>query len=184
MQWFIMVEIYHIRYSRQLPAGDPVAGLAGGRPFSTGAAARLCPAAKSPGGHRRPQHPGVFSACRHPLRAVPAADSGIPLHPACAYGAAAGGHCCVCRPAGGCVQRLAQRGHLAAKRPPDPALAARLPSARHLRALPCSGPDGHAVAMGRGGAPHEPHPHLSGRGEVQGAQRKVQRTAFFAFLKL
>ena len=142
------------------------------------------PAAKSPGGHRRPQHPGVFSACRHPLRAVPAADSGIPLHPACAYGAAAGGHCCVCRPAGGCVQRLAQRGHLAAKRPPDPALAARLPSARHLRALPCSGPDGHAVAMGRGGAPHEPYPHLSGRGEVQGAQRKVQRTAFFTFLKL
>ena len=128
--------------------------------------------------------PAFFSACRHPLRAVPAADSGIPLHPACAYGAAAGGHCCVCRPAGGCVQRLAQRGHLAAKRPPDPALAARLPSARHLRALPCSGPDGHAVAMGRGGAPHEPHPHLSGRGEVQGAQRKVQRTAFFAFLKL
>ena len=63
-------------------------------------------------------------------------------------------------------------------------LAARLPSARHLRALPCSGPDGHAVAMGRGGAPHEPHPHLSGRGEVQGAQRKVQRIAFFAFLKL
>lgn len=173
-----------VRYSRQLPAGDPVAGLAGGRPLSTGAAARLCPAAKSPGGHRRPQHPGVFSACRHPLRAVPAADSGIPLHPACAYGAAAGGHCCVCRPAGGCVQRLAQRGHLAAKRPPDPALAARLPSARHLRALPCSGPDGHAVAMGRGGAPHEPHPHLSGRGEVQGAQRKVQRTAFFTFLKL
>ena len=102
--------------------------------------------------------PALFSACRHPLRAVPAADSGIPLHPACAYGAAAGGHCCVCRPAGGCVQRLAQRGHLAAKRPPDPALAARLPSARHLRALPCSGPDGHAVAMGRGGAPHEPHP--------------------------
>lgn len=49
-----------VRYSRQLPAGDPVAGLAGGRPFSTGAAARLCPAAKSPGGHRRPQHPGVF----------------------------------------------------------------------------------------------------------------------------
>ena len=173
-----------VRYSRQLPAGDPVAGLAGGRPLSTGAAARLFPAAKSPGGHRRPQHPGVFSACRHPLRAVPAADSGIPLHPACAYGAAAGGHCCVCRPAGGCVQRLAQRGHLAAKRPPDPALAARLPSARHLRALPCSGPDGHAVAMGRGGAPHEPHPHLSGRGEGQGAQRKVQRTAFFAFLKL
>ena len=144
----------------------------------------LYPAAKSPGGHRRPQHPGVFSACRHPLRAVPAADSGIPLHPARPHGAAAGGHCCVCRPVGGCVQRLAQRGHLAAKRPPDPALAARLPSARHLRALPCSGPDGHAVAVGRGGAPHEPHPHLSGRGEVQGAQRKVQRTAFFAFLKL
>ena len=85
--------------------------------------------------------------------------------------------------AGACC-RLPQGGHLAAKRPPDPALAARLPSARHLRALPCSGPDGHAVAMGRGGAPHEPHPHLSGRGEVQGAQRKVQRTAFFAFLKL
>ena len=41
-----------------------------------------------------------------------------------------------------------------------------------------------AVAVGCGGAPHEPHPHLSGRGEVQGAQRKVQRTAFFAFLKL
>ena len=63
------------------------------------------------------------------------------------HGAAAGGHCCVCRPACECVQRLAQRGHLAAKRPPDPALAARLPSARHLRALPCSGPDGPAVAM-------------------------------------
>ena len=162
----------------------PLAGLAGGRPLSTGAAARLCPAAKSPGGHRRPQHPGVFSACRHPLRAVPAADSGIPLHPARPHGAASGGHCCVCRPAGGCVQRLAQRGHLAAKRPPDPALAARLPSARHLRALPCSGPDGHAVAMGRGGGAHQSHPHLSGRGEVQGAQRKVQRIAFFAFLKL
>ena len=100
------------------------------------------------------------------------------------YGAAVGGLRCVCGPAGGCVQRLAQRGHLAAKRPPDPALAARLPSARHLRAPPCSGPDGHAVAVGRGGAPHEPHPHLSGRGEVQGAQRKVQRIAFFTFLKL
>lgn len=33
-------------------------------------------------------------------------------------------------------------------------------------------------------APHEPHPHLSRRGEVQGAQRKVHRIAFFAFLKL
>lgn len=128
--------------------------------------------------------PAFFFACRHPLRAVPAADSGIPLHPARPHGAASGGHCCVCRPAGGCVQRLAQRGHLAAKRPPDPALAARLPSARHLRALPCSGPDGHAVAMGRGGGAHQSHPHLSGRGEVQGAQRKVQRIAFFAFLKL
>ena len=35
--------------------------------------------------------------------------------------------------------------------------------------------------LGRGGAPHEPYPHLSGRGEVQGAQRKVQRTALFYF---
>ena len=121
-----------------------------------------------------------------PKAPVDTAGRSIPAFflPACAYGAAAGGHCCVCGPACECVQRLAQGGHLAAKRPPDPALAARLPSARHLRALPCSGPDGHAVAMGRGGAPHEPHPHLSGRGEVQGAQRKVQRTAFFTFLKL
>lgn len=101
--------------------------------------------------------------------------------PACAHGAASGGLRCVFRPVGGCVQRLAQRGHLAAKRPSDPALAARLPSARHLRALPCSGPDGHAVTMGSGGGAHQSHPHLSGRGEVQGAQRKVQRTAFLLF---
>ena len=68
------------------------------------------PCRQKPGGHRRPQHPGVFSACRHPLRAVPAADSGIPLHPACAYGAAAGGLRCVCGPACRCGCRLPQEG--------------------------------------------------------------------------
>ena len=139
---------------------------------------------ESAGGHSRPQHPGVFSACWHPLRAVSAADGGIPLHPARPHGTAAGGHRRVCGPACRCGCRIPQGGHLAAGRASDPAPTARLSPARNLCAVPCTGPDGPALPLGGGGGAHRSYPHLSGRGEVQGAQRKVQRTAFFAFLKL
>ena len=46
------------------------------------------------------------------------------------------------------------------------------------------GPVGLALPLGGGGGAHRSYPYLSGRGEVQGAQRKVQRTAFFTFLVL
>jgi len=118
--------------------------------------------------------PVLFSACRHPLRAVSAADGGIPLHPACPHGTAAGGHRRVCGPACRCGRRLPQGGHLAAGRASDPAPAARLSPARDLCAVPCTGPDGPALPLGSGGRAHRSYPHLSGRGEVQGAQRKVQ----------
>ena len=131
-------------------------------------------AAQSAGGHSRPQHPGVFSACRHPLRAVSAADGSIPLHPARPHGAAAGSHRRVCGPACRCGCRLPQGGHLAAGRASDPAPTARLSPARDLRAVPCTGPDGPALPLGSGGGAHRSYPHLSGRGEAQGAQREVQ----------
>ena len=159
------------------------AGLAGGRAVFAGAFARLCPAADRAGGHGRPQHPGVFSACRHPLRAVPAADGSVPLHPARAHRAAAGAdrHCR--RVPAGRMGGLPPRGRVAEGRAHPSAHPARLPSAQHLCLLPDARPDGPAVALGGGGAPHEPDPHLPGRHPPEGAQRTVRGHLIYGSLR-
>ena len=135
------------------------------------------------GGHGRPQHPGVFSACRHPLRAVPAADGSVPLHPARAHRAAAGAdrHCR--RVPAGRMGGLPPRGRVAEGRAHPSAHPARLPSAQHLCLLPDARPDGPAVALGGGGAPHEPDPHLPGRHPPEGAQRTVRGHLIYGSLR-
>ena len=135
-------------------------------------ALHYCPVFVSAGAcrHHRPQH-GVLFAGGHPAGALPAADGGIPHHPACPYPAAAHPHRGVCRPAGRCRRGLAPGGRMAAA-----GTAAALPTAPVPSAPAVRVPPGHrlycvAIPLGGDGAARQPDPCIPRQRKGHGAQR-------------
>ena len=98
------------------PAHEALAGVRGGRQLPPGAAAFRLPlragravpgaAARVPDAARHPARPHppqrrLLCACRHPVRAVPAAGAGLPQRPACPHGDTAHPDGGICRLSGG-----------------------------------------------------------------------------------
>ena len=103
-----------------------------------------------------------FFTGRHPAGALPAADGGVPHHPACPYPAAAHPHRGVCppRPPGGGREEK-KRNVSAAPVPSAPAV--RVPPGHRLYRV--------AIPLGGDGAARQPDPCVSRQRKGHGAQR-------------
>ena len=111
-----------------------------------------------------------FFAGGHPAGALPAADGGLPHHPACPYPAAAHPHRGVRRPAGRCRRGLAPGGRMATAGTAAALSAAPVPSAPAVRV-----PPGHrlyrvAIPLGGDGAACQPDPCISRQRKGHGAR--------------
>ena len=111
-----------------------------------------------------------FCACRHPVRAVPAAGAGLPQRSARPHGDTAHPDSGICRLSGGRADGLAERGHLAPGGPVHPAAAEGCLSPLHLCVPPGCLPAHLPIALGGTLSAHDADAGSAWAGAAQGAQ--------------
>ena len=123
--------------------------------------------------HPARPHPSqrrLLCACRHPVRAVPAAGAGLPQRSACPHGDIAHPDGGICRLSGGRSDGLAERGHLAPGGPVHPAAAEGCLSPLHLCVPPGCLPAHLPIALGDTLSAHDADAGSARAGAAQGAQ--------------